>query len=620
MNFLIRNIRGAFALCAGKGRYQNARSNLRLGLPEERTGIIVEPSRIWRLVQIEKISTMNPVGQGIHSPSKVSRVMNKSARFATQWNSSSFRDEVSQLAMRTFSEDLEGRRLNRSSKKRVHCSTSKGGKVSRLSFLSKGALAGVLVLCSCAVSFAQLGRDSGVPVRQAVVAAPASEAVPVTRKKYIGNVEAIEQVDSVARVSGTLSVAPGFEEGSHVSKGQLLFTIDDTPYKAQVDACKAAIQETEARIAYAQSNFNRLNSLFEKNAGSQDDKESAEANLRSLNALLASAQAKLTLAEEDLKYTKIYSEIDGRAGRRTYSSGNYVTPQSQSLLRVVQMDPIYVRFTMSERDFLNMFGNLKSLKESSSIELTLSNGTTYSHKGEVCFIDNSVKSTTDTIKIWAKFSNPEEILNPGGVVTVNLAKTAEKPTASVLPSAVMFDGKTNYVYVLVDSIDDETLFNEISADPRFANALEAVTKGEKSKEEFLKEFKQQRYEYVDPKDKSEVRDLDNGKVNEKYLLTLRRNVELGPSDGSIDTILKGIKPGEIVMMDGVNKARPFDLVRPVYRDAAKASEPQQKVNASEKQAVRSTNSKVSAPASAKRADAKKPNLAHVSFQNEGVNA
>ena len=160
MNFLIRNIRGAFALCAGQGRYQNARSNLRLGLPEERTGIIVEPSRIWRLVQIEKLSTMNPVGQGIHSPSKVSRVMNKSARFATQWNSCSFRDGVSQLAMRTFSEDLEGRRLNRSSKKRVHCSTSKGGKVSRLSFLSKGALAGVLVLCSSAVSFASL---AGIP-------------------------------------------------------------------------------------------------------------------------------------------------------------------------------------------------------------------------------------------------------------------------------------------------------------------------------------------------------------------------------------------------------------------------------------------------------------------------
>ena len=203
-------------------------------------------------------------------------------------------------------------------------------------------------------------------------------------------------------------------------------------------------------------------------------------------------------------------------------------------------------------------------------------------------------------------------------MTVNLAKLSEKPTASVLPSAVMFDGKKNFVYVLVDSIDDETLFKEISADSRFAKALEAVTKGEQSKEEFIKQFKQQRYEYSDPETKKEVKDLENGRINEKYRMVLRRDVELGPSDGTIDTILKGIKPGEIVMMDGVNKARPFDLVRPVYRDAVQEANPQQKAEVSEKQAVREKNAP--APASAKRVEAKKPNLAFVSSQNAGANA
>lgn len=490
--------------------------------------------------------------------------------------------------------------------------------MTRFSFQVRSALASVLVLGICAASNAQQNNNAGAPVRVAVVAGEASETVPVTKKKYIGNVEAIEQVDSVARVSGTLSVAPGFEEGSHVKKGQLLFEIDPIPYQAQVDASVAAIAETEAKIDYAQSNYNRLNDLFEKNAGSKDDKESAFASLQSLKAQLASAKAQLILAEENLKYTKIYSEIDGRAGRRAYSTGNYVTPQSQALIRVVQMDPIYVRFTMSERDYLNMFGNLKSLKETSSIDLTLPNDATYKGVGEISFIDNSVKSTTDTIKIWAKFNNPDEVLNPGGVVTVNLSKTSDSSVASVLPSAVMFDGKTNYVYILVDSLDDESLYKEIASDSRFTKALEAVDKGEQTKEDFLGNFKRQRYEYADAETGETISDFQDGKVNEKYLLVLRRNVELGPSDGTIDTILSGIKPGEIVMMDGVNKARPFDLVRPVFRNISKDDKSVQKKEVSEKQTNRGINDKNTVPQSARRPESQKPNLACLGSSETGA--
>ncbi len=488
----------------------------------------------------------------------------------------------------------------------------------RLSFLAKGTLCCVLVLGSCAVGHAQGLRGAAAPTRSAVVVGSATESVPVTRKKYVGYVEAIEQVDSVARVAGTLTVAPGFEEGSHVQKGQLLFEIDPIPYQAQVDASLAAIAEAEARINYAQSNYNRLNDLYEKNAGSKDDKESAYATLQSLKAQLASARAKLALAQEDLKYTKIYAQIDGRAGRRTYSSGNYVTPQSSPLIRVVQMDPIYVRFTMSERDFLNMFGTLNALKESSSIRLTLPNDAEFDQIGEISFIDNSVKSTTDTIKIWAKFNNPEEILNPGGVVTVNLSKSARNPVAAVLPSAIMFDGKTNYVYIVVDSIDDESLYKEIAADSRFAKDVEAVEKGDKSKEEFLREFKaSHNYVYTDPVTKEEVVDFANGKVDEKYRLVLRRDVVVGPSDGSLDTILQGLEPGDMVVMDGVNKARPFDLIRPFTRDERSQSKAQQP-ESTEKQAGQ--EKRESAPVSAQHASAKNKNLASLLIPNAGVNA
>ena len=490
--------------------------------------------------------------------------------------------------------------------------------MSRLSLFARGTLISVLFLGSCVVSFAQPGAASA-PVRSSVVIGQTTEAVPVTRKKYIGNIEAIEQVDSVARVSGFLKVAEGFEEGTMVKKGQLLFEIDPIPYQAKVDAAQAAIAQIEAKIVYAETNYKRLSSLFEKNAGSQDDKESAYAELQSLKAQLASAQANLTLAKEDLGYTRIESQIDGRAGRRSYSTGNYVTPQSSPLIRVVQLDPIYVRFTMSERDFINYFGNLETLKKNAEISLTLPNDSTYDQKGEICFIDNAVKSTTDTIKIWAKFSNKDELLNPGGVVTVNLALKGNQSTPAVIPTAVMFDGKTNYVYILVDSIDDETLFKEIASDSRFAKDLEAIEKGEKSKEDFLAAFKKQRYEYEDPQTGEACSDLVNGKVNEKYRMVLRRNIELGPSDGSLETIVKGLGVNQTIVLDGVHKARPFDLVRPF---APRSKEPVKEQEEKATESAQAVQKKATtAPAEqAKRIETRKPDLASLFVKNAGDNA
>ena len=109
--------------------------------------------------------------------------------------------------------------------------------MSRLSLLVNGMLFSVLVLNSSLVAYAQGG--AAARARSTVVASTAEEAVPITQKKYIGNVEAIDQVDSVARVSGTLTVAPGFEDGSTVKKGQLLAVIDSRSLESDINAQKA---------------------------------------------------------------------------------------------------------------------------------------------------------------------------------------------------------------------------------------------------------------------------------------------------------------------------------------------------------------------------------------------
>ncbi len=518
-----------------------------------------------------------------------------------------------------------------------------------LSFKTETLTLSVLLVCVCLINsaYAQFGGGPSVPTRSTVVAGVAGEAVPITQKKYVGNVEAIEEVDSIARVDGTLTVAPGFEEGMHVTKGQLLFEIDPVPYQAKVDSAQAAIKQLEAQIDYAQKNYNRLNDLYARQAGSKNDMENAESNLLSLQAQLLSAKAQLVLAQEDLSYTQIKAQIDGRAGRRAYSSGNYVSKSSQPLVKIVQTDPIYVRFTMSERDYLSLYKNFDELKSLSKISLTLPNDATYPLEGEISFIDNTVKSTTDTIKVWATFKNPDEILSPGGVVTVNLKKFATETKPTIKPSAVMFDGAYNYVYILVDSISDEELYKEIKADNRFAqnveameDALKAILNGEDAVVQFLEShkdnlvvsrsseaiskvlatkdsnkiaqevikltaslgnmktfgdveiennpsaavellknegvdgwikaylssFKTERYVYTDPQTKAEKNDFPDNKVDSKYLMVLRRNITLGPSNGDVETVTSGIKKNDIVMMDGVHKARPFDLIVPIFRD------------------------------------------------------
>lgn len=432
----------------------------------------------------------------------------------------------------------------------------------KLSILSKGTIVCAALLSVCNLCQAQPGKQ-GPAKKPAVVAAVATETIPTTLKKYVGTVDPIEKVDEIARVSGDLVVAKGFEEGSVVKKGQLLFQIDPIRYEANVKSAEATIAQTQAHIAYSKSNYERLQALYDKNAGSKDDAESALSDLRAYEAQLAQAQAQLILAKHDLHYTKVVASIDGRVGRVSHTTGNYVTPQSGALVTIVQTNPIYVCFSMSSRDFVSLYnGDVENLKKTASIQLKLADDSVYDEPGEISFINNEVKTTTDTIKVWATFQNEGGRLNAGGVVAVNVAKRAENSTAAIAPSAVMFDGKSHFVYVLVDSVSDDDLFNGILEDSRFGEMKKAFESGEKSRDQILAEFKE-RYAAVDPKTGEKTYEFENGKVVlPGHKLALRRNVEIGTISDSLQAIKSGLKAGELVAVDGTHKIKPFELARP----------------------------------------------------------
>lgn len=280
-----------------------------------------------------------------------------------------------------------------------------------------------------------------------VTAGTVQEAESVVTRRYPGRVVSPSSIAVTSRVSGDL-LEVAFKEGDFVKKGQLLYHLDDIRYIAARKSAEAKIAEYRARVAYSKANFERTQQLFDKEVSTQDELESARSEYEANKALFSAAEADLIVALDDLKNTRIYAPADGRIGINAAPVGSYVTPSSGTLATVVQLDPVRVRFALSNRDFLSIFGSEKNLREQSRIVLLLADGRRYENGGTVDFIDNTANEQTDTVQIYAKFSNPDAKLVPGSTVSVVLEHRAGTMKPAVVPSAVMYDTRSPYVYVL----------------------------------------------------------------------------------------------------------------------------------------------------------------------------
>lgn len=343
----------------------------------------------------------------------------------------------------------------------------------------------VLTAVICAATLFGAGAPKAVVTVDDVVSSPDN-----LNRRYSGRVAPIYIITCVSRVSGDL-VQQGFKDGDMVKKGQLLFAIDDVRYRAAVSAAKAKIQSIKAQLAYAEKSLSRHNTLYKQKAVSQDTKESSEEHVNDLKAQLLAAEAQLILAEDDLKNTKIYAQVNGKSGKAVYAPGNYITPNSGKLVDVISTDPIRVRFSISQRDFLEIFGNEANLKKQAVVKLNMPDGTIYDKVGKIVIVDNQTLNATDSIRLWALFENPDNKLIPNAALTCTLTKSDVEKRAAVRPSAIMHDRKGAYVYV-VDAA------NKVS----------------------------------------------------------RRNVLLGNTNGELQIIREGLKPGEKVIIEGTHKTFP----------------------------------------------------------------
>lgn len=301
------------------------------------------------------------------------------------------------------------------------------------------------ILCfGAAASLLAQGPQMAVPT---VGVAKVTVAKNIERRRYTGVVVSPQTVALVPRVAAEIFEV-GFAEGGIVTNNQLLYRLDDTRYVAAVKAIEAQIAATKAHLAYAEKNYERLSTLYKKNVSSMDEMDSALSDRDAYRATILQLEANLITAKNDLEYTRILSPITGKIGFNHFTKGNYLTQSSGTLSTIVQLDPIRVRFAISNRDYMELFGNEKTLKQEAKVYLTQADGKAYKHEGKVAFVDNSANRSTDTVQVYAEVANPEYTLLPNSTLTVQMVKRTAEDCTAIQPSAAIRDAKGVYVWVV----------------------------------------------------------------------------------------------------------------------------------------------------------------------------
>ncbi|WP_454055864.1 efflux RND transporter periplasmic adaptor subunit [Cupriavidus sp. Marseille-Q8015] len=339
------------------------------------------------------------------------------------------------------------------------------------------------------------------PATEVGVIEVAPRDVPLVYE-FVGETQSSQQVEIRARVNGFLEQRL-YTEGSLVKAGQVLFKMDEKPFRAALDAAQAQLAQEQARLGTARANLNRVKPLAAKNALSQKDLDDATGQEQAAAAAVEQARANVTNARLNLGYTVITSPVNGLSSYAKKQVGSYIDPTNSLLTYVAKLDPIWVNFSLSENEVLQTQaqqakGTLKLPERGAmEVEVVLADGSVFANRGRIAFADASFNPDTGTYLVRAELPNEKGALRPGQFVRVRLYGAMRTHAITVPQEAVVQGQRGQSVWVVA-------------------------------------------------KDKAEPRVVDVGEWSAGNWV-----------------ILSGLKPGEFVIVDGSVKLAPGAPVKPV---------------------------------------------------------
>jgi membrane fusion protein, multidrug efflux system len=376
----------------------------------------------------------------------------------------------------------------------------------------------LVALLFCSAGFAaraQMQGAAGGPPPAVGVARAEPHAITETQE-FVGRVQATQRVALAARVTAFLD-RQTFTEGSEVKTGDLLYVLEQAPFQADLAAKQANVAQATAQLQNAKFAYDRASTLLKTPAGQQAAYDAAKATMLSDAAQLSAAEAQERQAAISLGYTEIRAPIAGKIGRTAVTPGNIVSPSSGTLATIVSQDPMYVVFGVPVRSVLELrkaASGEGGAEDAFRIRLRLPDGRDYAKFGRLGFIDNTVGQGTDTIILRGRIANPL-VASPEGQ-----------------PIRELVDGE--FVTVLLEGARP----TEVLAIPRAAVMTD----------------QQGDYVYA----------LDKGNHVQQTRVTL------GQATPLLASVLGGLASGQTVIVDGLQKVRPGQVVAPAPAGQASA--------------------------------------------------
>ena len=361
-----------------------------------------------------------------------------------------------------------------------------------------------VLLCVAMVFAACKNKEAAAPAAVTVSAVKVLQQDLPWNIEYPAQVAGSLEIQIRAQVGGILQ-SRLYDEGEFVTEGTQLFQIDDSEYKVALEKAQGSLAQAQAEERRTYRTFKRMKTLRASNAVSQQDYDNALSAYETAQANVKVAQAAVEGAQINLGYTKVTAPISGIVGQAVPSVGSLISPAGESgyLTNMVQIDPLYVKFSMpgSQFDQLSQgflsgqiaFGNMEIGKQKENVEVyknkdvndvavyveaILPNGEVYPQRGKIIFFDSSENAQTSSIAMKAEFANPKNsrLLMPGQFVRVHLVGATFKNAILIPSSAVLHTAKELLVYV-VDA-NNAVEARPIEAD--LQNDMYVVTKGLKA--------------------------------------------------------------------------------------------------------------------------------------------